>query len=284
MMRSAPCPLLGEIGLVLQARLNFRAKRFSCRLRATNDLDIARDPARARALARDFTLARDLALALAGARDLASARALTRALDRARALTLALARASDLARDLASDLARDLDLALDLARDLDLHLALALALARADLATLQFNFLQEGFYPELRRSWPPLGFQGLNGRIGDAILTSPVDFRFELADRDVVFADRTGEWPAELVKFGYDLCFPMSAIPLGNLRRSFPKWREDRRYRPIGVLPFLEIGLSKKTWTETRRDSATHLLPNRVSLRLAASRVPLVQTFRRLDA
>jgi hypothetical protein len=31
----------------------------------------------------------------------------------------------------------------------------------------------------------------------------------------------------------------MSAIPLGRLRREFPKWREDRRYRLLAVVPFL---------------------------------------------
>ncbi|MCW5979211.1 MAG: hypothetical protein KIT09_14135 [Bryobacteraceae bacterium] len=37
----------------------------------------------------------------------------------------------------------------------------------------------------------------------------------------------------------------MSAIPLGRLRREFPKWREDRRYRPLGVLPFLLPNLAE---------------------------------------
>ena len=31
----------------------------------------------------------------------------------------------------------------------------------------------------------------------------------------------------------------MTAIPLGALRKNCPKWRSDRRLRPLGVAPFL---------------------------------------------
>jgi hypothetical protein len=127
------------------------------------------------------------------------------------------------------------------ARDLAGDLARARARARArDGNLLHTNWLQEAFFPDLSRSWPALGLQGLRGRIGDAVLTSPTEFRFDLhGSRDAVFADRQGNEPLELSRYGYDLCFPMTAIPLGRLRREFPAWREDRRYRPLGVLPFL---------------------------------------------
>ena len=38
---------------------------------------------------------------------------------------------------------------------------------------------------------------------------------------------------------GYDLTFPMTAVPLGQLRRECGEWRSDRWYRPLGVAPFL---------------------------------------------
>jgi len=55
-------------------------------------------------------------------------------------------------------------------------------------------------------------------------------------------ADPQGETPTELVQRGYDLTFPMTAIPLGHLRRECREWREwrsDRWVRPLGVAPFL---------------------------------------------
>ncbi len=38
---------------------------------------------------------------------------------------------------------------------------------------------------------------------------------------------------------GYVLTFPMTAVPLGELRRECGEWRSDRWYRPLGVAPFL---------------------------------------------
>ena len=187
-------------------------------LSATLALDLARDLDRDRDLARDIALARDLARALARdlALDLDLDLALTRDLDLARALARA--------RDLAPDLARDLDL----------------AFARApERLELHSSFLQEAFFPDLPNSWPPLGLRGLDGKIGDATLTAPARIAFDLAGRCVQFSDPSGELPALLARFGYDLCFPISAIPLGRVRRDFPNWREDRRYRPLGILPLL---------------------------------------------
>ncbi len=189
------------------------------------DLSRALDLELARALDGDFYLDFDRALALA--RD----RALDRALDLALALALAHARAHAHAHALA----RDLALALNLARALDL--------AR-DARLLAMNTLQEAFYPDLERSWPPLNLQAFHGKIGDATLSAPAVFRFQTASdhRSVAFADPEGLYPQQLAEFGYDLCFPMSAIPLGSLRKRFPEWREDRRLRPLAVLPFLVGG------------------------------------------
>ena len=47
----------------------------------------------------------------------------------------------------------------------------------------------------------------------------------------------------DLVRRGYDLTFPMTAIPLGNLRRTCSAWRTDHRYPLLGVAPFLFTGL-----------------------------------------
>jgi len=99
--------------------------------------------------------------------------------------------------------------------------------------------LQHSFFPDLGRSWSVLDLFELEGHIGNARLTAPGSFRFELSGRCVEFQDTLGKEPYSLTRFGYDLCFPMSSIPLGRLREKFPMWREDRRWGAVGVLPFL---------------------------------------------
>lgn len=110
--------------------------------------------------------------------------------------------------------------------------------------TLHADFLQEAFFPDFARSWPPSGLQALDGKIGDAILTAPAAFRFELDGRRVLFGDPSGTLPQELSRYTYDLCFPMSAIPLGSLRRNLPAWRSNRNYRRLGILPFLLLNVA----------------------------------------
>jgi hypothetical protein len=184
-------------------------------------------------------------------------RALVHALDLVRDLDLAIALASDvgIVREDAfarhSSLARAFVrlLAIGVARPHDTTLASDLDSARtpdptmpltkSHLDTLHTSWLQEAFFPSLSQSWPVLELQGLQGKIGDAMLTSPASFRFELSGRLVLFADPQGTEPSQLSPYQYDLCFPMTAIPLCRLRRGFPAWREERRYRPLGVLPFL---------------------------------------------
>ena len=106
---------------------------------------------------------------------------------------------------------------------------------------LHASALQEAFFPKLQTSWPPLGLCDLSGWIGDATLLGPtfVEFNFEDDGRRVEFADPQGDAPAELVGRGYDLTFPMTAVPLGQLRRECANWRTDRELRPLGVAPFL---------------------------------------------
>ncbi|MBY0503255.1 MAG: ATP-binding protein [Bryobacteraceae bacterium] len=163
--------------------------------------------------------------------------------------------------ELARDHARDLDDDYDRAREIDRAVACTLAVELAfnpfekilmlfrgsplppvslqQSILLRTSELQEGYGPSLDRSWHALNVHGNTGRIGDACLTCPAAFAFDLKGQAVQFAEPAGANPPQLAAYGYDLCFPMTAIPLGRLRREFPLWREDRRYRPLGVLPFL---------------------------------------------
>ena len=103
------------------------------------------------------------------------------------------------------------------------------------------SIFQEGFRPDLSRSWAPLGLQGLRGQIGDAALAAPWRMIFECESDGCTVrdADPDGTRCRRLIELGYDLVFPMVAIPLGHLRRACPTWRADRRVQPLGVAPFL---------------------------------------------
>jgi hypothetical protein len=168
-----------------------------------------------------------------------NARSRTRA--RSQVLGRSLATDSEFARDLAIDLARGLarERAQDLYRELDAARGGGGRYTESHQHMLHANWLQEAFFPDLSESWPGTGLQGLQGRVGDSALTAPAAFRFDLSGRQVLFADATGTEPSELATYGYDICFPMCAIPIGELRRNCSPWREDRRYRALGVLPFL---------------------------------------------
>lgn len=106
---------------------------------------------------------------------------------------------------------------------------------------LQSSILQEAFFPELSRSWAPLGMCALRGAISDGILQSPGQVRLETEsdDRTLRFSDPSGVEPTSLVERGYDVCFPMTAVPIGKLRRDCAQWRSDRHIRQLGVAPFL---------------------------------------------
>jgi hypothetical protein len=104
------------------------------------------------------------------------------------------------------------------------------------------SLLQEAFQPDLSASWCPFEVFPLRGGIGDALLRGPgvVEFEFEHMDnRAVRFGDTHGQSPTELVGRGYDLTFPMTSVPLGQLRRECAMWRSNRWFRPLGVAPFL---------------------------------------------
>ncbi len=149
-------------------------------------------------------------------------------------------------RDFSPDLTRDLAIAR--AQDVGLIGVSKQPITEVQLSLLATSFLQEAFFPNLSNSWPALGLQTLKGNIGDAILTAPAEFRFDLLGRTVLSMNKTGVECPELAD--YDLCFPMTAIPLGPLRQNFPDWRVDRR---LCVLPFLLPGIAKPLKDKTKK-------------------------------
>ncbi len=144
-----------------------------------------------------------------------------------------------------SALVRDRALYRALDPDRDFPLAIVLDVQRIteliDLSFLKGSFIQEAFFPDLSASWPHLACDSLSGRIGDAVLAGPglAEFELEQDSRRVHFTDPDGMRPEALSRRGYDLTFPMVAVPLGALRRGCPAWRTDRRVFPLGVAPFL---------------------------------------------
>jgi len=204
-----------------------------------NALDRALVRARARDSARDRTRDRTLARALDHSHALDRALDLARALARAFDLTLDRARASDLDRTRALDRDRDF--------------AHARAFGEAEPLYEQhlfFSVLQEAFWPDLSSSFPMLNLFHLSGKIGDAMITGPGLVEFDLGEygRRVHSVDIQGRRPEKVVSRGYDLVFPMTAVPLGELRKQCFRWRSDRTYRPFGVLPFLIPG-NEDVWS-----------------------------------
>jgi hypothetical protein len=77
--------------------------------------------------------------------------------------------------------------------------------------------------------------------IGDATLSGPelLCFEYEADGFTVRPTDLAGERPRELVERGYDLVFPTTVVPLGELRRHCQAWRTSPEPRRLGVLPFV---------------------------------------------
>ncbi len=109
---------------------------------------------------------------------------------------------------------------------------------------LDGRLLSEGFYPSLELSFPLLWVGNLEGQIGDGYLDAPgiVSFDLKSDDRAIRTGDPDGKRPGEIVDRGYDLVFPFSGIPLGNLRQKCEGWRRDRGLAAMGILPFLWHG------------------------------------------
>lgn len=110
------------------------------------------------------------------------------------------------------------------------------------------SILQEAFWPDLPNSLPIFDLQHLKGFIGDASLTGPGLVHLSLANNDdtsVLYDDLAGVDSEIIIEYQYDLIFPMTAIPIGHLRQGCPKWRRNRLYRQMGVMPFLYPGLDE---------------------------------------
>lgn len=101
------------------------------------------------------------------------------------------------------------------------------------------SVLQEDFWPSLKESSPRFGLSAIDGNVGDSLLIGPGIVEFEGDMGKVKLSDPAGKLPSGLTGWGYDLVFPMTAIPIGELRRNCPKWRSDRTFRSLGVAPFL---------------------------------------------
>ena len=115
--------------------------------------------------------------------------------------------------------------------------------------SVETSFLQEAFFPDLRQSWPWLELYPLRGMVGNAGLLGPTLLHFELeADGCTVHAaDPKGREPESVVQREYDLVFPTTVVPLGQLRRQCAAWRESREPRRLGVLPFVVPSVCKFT-------------------------------------
>ncbi len=140
-------------------------------------------------------------------------------------------------------------LALALARDLALARALDLARIFASRhvcweLSLLLHFLPEAFADDLSHSFPALGVCGLKGQAGDGWLVAPgwIEWDVDPITAEVQKNSLKEQWPQRLIEQCYDLVFPLTHIPLGQLRRDCPEWRTDRSFRALGVLAYFFLG------------------------------------------
>jgi len=245
-----PLPKKGTGGDLLE--LGRVSRWVAAQLEQSLDRDL--DPDRARALDLALDLEFDVALNrgldrahdLDGDLDRGLSIALDSYLDRAltpdRALTLAFVLALALPHDLLHDLGRDfvLDLALALDRDLPILLARAPRL-RPLAAALCSHLLCEAFQPSLQSSLPTLGCFWMRGHVEDMRLQGPAVLGSDLeSHRCAVHASGDTPWLGKQVQsFGYDLVFPITAIPLGRLRaESWTSFKKHRFLRTFVTFPF----------------------------------------------
>ena len=97
--------------------------------------------------------------------------------------------------------------------------------------------LMSGFSFDLSRSFPLFNTSNLAGLIGNGLLKAPgiVNLKLESDQKTIHLSDPQGSEPSAIVRFGYDVVFPMLAVPLGQLRAGYPEWRTDRRYKHLGA-------------------------------------------------
>lgn len=179
-----------------------------------------------------------------------------------------LARAREFARNLSLDLAHDHDLAraVAFARDRTLvttYCADVLAPAFATFrnhawicweSSLVFHLLPDAFADDLSRSFPALGVCGLKGCAGNGWLVAPgwIEWDVDSVTAKVQKDSLKEQWPQYLTAKGYDLIFPLTHIPLRQLRRNCPKWQSDRSYRALGTLAYFYLG-SQEFFREQRQ-------------------------------
>lgn len=157
--------------------------------------------------------------------------------------------------NLAENLARILNQALERDPADRLERALERSLNQKETTGPDFialDFLNEAFFPSLEQSWPPLQLFLYKGHIKQGFLKAPFlpDFKVEADGRTVVthnsgIMDTTNN---RIQACQFDFVLPLSAIPLGELRKILLTNKNYRALRSILMIPFLWMqgGLFKK--------------------------------------
>ncbi len=151
------------------------------------------------------------------------------------------------------DLDLDLDLVLNRAINLDSHLARDLARDFAQShnsnyiswhLSLTLHLLPEAFADDLNHSFPAFGVCGLKGRAGDGWLIAPgwIEWDVDPVSAEVCRDSPKQQWSQPLIDKSYDLVFPLTNVPLGQLRRDCPEWRSNRSFRALGILAYFFLG------------------------------------------
>lgn len=142
------------------------------------------------------------------------------------ALALALAHERDVT--FAPDLNFEFDLAPHFAPDPDFARVPAPIAERWRFLS-STHLVSEALEPDLHHCFAPLSIGGSTS-VAQLRLVGPLMLR-EPRLEDV---EPLPSWLSD-----YDVVAPLTAVPLNSLRRSFPCWNSDRRWRAIFILPFL---------------------------------------------
>jgi hypothetical protein len=145
----------------------------------------------------------------------------------------------------ARNLAHDLNLDDDIDRDRERDLTRVCKFPNSEVnfyweLALVLYPLPEVFADDLSRSYPGLNICGLKGRAGNGWLVAPGWIEWDVDPRTAeVRKDSFNDVrPKYLINNGYDLVFPLTNIPLSQLRDKCPEWRSDRGIRALGVLAY----------------------------------------------
>ena len=112
---------------------------------------------------------------------------------------------------------------------------------------LALHLLPEAFTDDLNRSLPALGIWGLKGHAGDGWLLAPgqIEWDVDMVTAEVHRDSPKEQWSRYLTENSYDLVFPLTNVPVGQLRRDCQKWRSNRSFRALGVLAYFFLGAEK---------------------------------------